>query len=137
MKNTGSHDMPDRFETARKKQTSPATKPKDVVMKPATYDGSVAWTDHKAHSEACAKLNGWTDEQKGLYLLVSLRGQHRACRVTLGLKNMTMMTWLRSWKNVSHPRTRQSSIGYSFVSAARKRRRACPSLAKISNSLPI
>ena len=47
-------------------------------MKPATYDGSAAWTDYKAHFEACAKLNGWTDEQKCLYLYVSLCGQAQA-----------------------------------------------------------
>ena len=84
MKHTGSHDIPGRFVTARKKQTSPATKPKDVVMKPATYDGSVAWTDYKAHFEACAKLNGWADEQKGLYLSVSLRGQAQGMYSNLG-----------------------------------------------------
>ena len=84
MKNTGSHDIPDTFVTARKKQAIPATKPKDVVMKPAMYDGSVAWTDYKAHFEACAKLNGWTDEQKGLYLSVSLRGQAQCVYSNLG-----------------------------------------------------
>lgn len=31
--------------------------------------------DDKAHFQACAKLNEWSDEQKGLYLSVSLRGQ--------------------------------------------------------------
>ena len=33
------------------------------------------WTDFKAHFDACAELNGWTDKEKGLYLAVSLRGQ--------------------------------------------------------------
>ena len=46
-----------------------------TMMKRATYAGSGPWLDYKAHFEACAKLNGWSDEQKGLYLSVSLRGQ--------------------------------------------------------------
>ena len=36
-------------------------------IKPATYDGTVHWTDFKAHFDACAELNGWTDKEKGLY----------------------------------------------------------------------
>ena len=70
-----SHEIPDRFVTNRKKPASSGSKSKDVIMKPATYDGSVAWMDYKAHFDACAELNGWTDQQKGLYLSVSLRGQ--------------------------------------------------------------
>ena len=46
-----------------------------TIMKPATYDGSISWTNYKAHFEACAQLNQWTVEQKVLYLSVSLRGQ--------------------------------------------------------------
>ena len=46
-----------------------------VKIKPATYDGTVNWTDFKAHFDACAELNGWTDKEKGLHLAVSLRGQ--------------------------------------------------------------
>jgi hypothetical protein len=43
-----------------------------VYMKPATYDGTGSWI---AHFEACAEINKWTPEQKGLYLSVCLRGQ--------------------------------------------------------------
>ena len=43
-------------------------------IKPATYDGSTSWLDYKSHFEACAKLGQWTEEEKGLYLSVSLRG---------------------------------------------------------------
>ena len=46
-----------------------------VKLKPATFDGSVSWTDYRAHFDACAEINGWTDREKGLYLAVSLRGQ--------------------------------------------------------------
>ena len=45
---------------------------KKVMVKPAMYDGTVAWLDYKAHFDACAELNEWTEEQKGLYLSVSL-----------------------------------------------------------------
>ncbi|PJE78522.1 hypothetical protein CI610_02538 [invertebrate metagenome] len=44
-------------------------------MKAATYDGTSAWLDYKAHFEACARINGWSKREKGLYLAVSLRGQ--------------------------------------------------------------
>ena len=84
LKNTDSHEIPDRFVTTRKKQASSTPKSKDVVMKPATYDGSVAWMDYKAHFDACAELNGWTDQQKGLYLSVSLRGQAQGVFGNLG-----------------------------------------------------
>ncbi|XP_062599620.1 uncharacterized protein LOC134261188 [Saccostrea cucullata] len=45
------------------------------IIKPATYDGTNSWLDYKSHFEACAVVNGWTDDKKGLYLAVSLRGQ--------------------------------------------------------------
>ena len=53
-------------------------------MKPATYDGSVAWMDYKANFDACSELNGWADQQKGLYLSVSLRGQAQGVFGNLG-----------------------------------------------------
>ena len=53
-------------------------------MKPATYDGSVAWMDYKAYFDACSELNCWTDQQKGLYLSVSLRGQAQGVFGNLG-----------------------------------------------------
>ena len=48
--------------------------PKRMKVKPATYDGTTSWLDFKSHFEACAKLGQWSDEEKGLYLSVSLRG---------------------------------------------------------------
>ncbi|MEW8548378.1 MAG: hypothetical protein AB2693_33155, partial [Candidatus Thiodiazotropha sp.] len=44
------------------------------IMKPATFDGSTSWIDYRSHFDMCAELNGWTNQQKGLYLGVSLRG---------------------------------------------------------------
>jgi hypothetical protein len=44
------------------------------MIKPATYDGSGPWRDYHAHFEACAELNAWNYNHRGLYLAVSLRG---------------------------------------------------------------
>ena len=44
-------------------------------IKPATFDGTGNWLDYKAHFEVCAQLNGWSEQEKGLCLAVSLRGQ--------------------------------------------------------------
>ena len=44
-------------------------------VKPATFDGSSSWKDYKSHFDACAKINTWSIEEKGLFLAVSLRGQ--------------------------------------------------------------
>ena len=53
---------------------STAFKP-PVTVKPATYDGSTSWLDYKSHFEACAALGTWSEQEKALYLAVSLRGQ--------------------------------------------------------------
>ena len=45
-----------------------------MKVKPASYDGTTSWLDFKSHFEACAKLGQWSDEERGLYLSVSLRG---------------------------------------------------------------
>ena len=44
-------------------------------IKQATFDGSCSWLDNKAHFEACAEINNWSKQEKGLFLAVSLRGQ--------------------------------------------------------------
>ena len=45
------------------------------MTKPATYDGNSLWLDYKSHFDVSAKINDWTDTEKGLYLAVSHRGQ--------------------------------------------------------------
>ena len=47
-KELSSHEIPDRFVTTRKPPTGSTSRSKDVTMKPATFDGSVAWMDYKA-----------------------------------------------------------------------------------------
>ena len=42
-------------------------------MKPVTVDGTSSWIDYKSHFDMCGDINGWSYEQKGLYLDVSLR----------------------------------------------------------------
>ncbi|VDI50652.1 Hypothetical predicted protein [Mytilus galloprovincialis] len=49
-----------------------------VKCKPATYDGISSWIDYKSHFDMVALVNNWTENQKGLYLAVSLRGQAQA-----------------------------------------------------------
>ena len=132
LKNTDSHEIPDRFVTTRKKQASSTPKYKDVVMKPATYDGSVAWMDYKAHFDACAELNGWTDQQKGLYLSVSLRGQAQGVFGNLGSGKHDCDDLIKALEERFAP-PNQSSIGYNGVSAFRKHLRAWLSLVRISD----
>lgn len=43
-------------------------------MKADTYDGSIPWLDLlKSHFDAVARINEWSQGDKGLYLAVSLR----------------------------------------------------------------
>ena len=44
-------------------------------IKLANYDGTGEWRDYKSHFDACAAINDWDDEEKGLYLPAALRGQ--------------------------------------------------------------
>ncbi|VDI18227.1 Hypothetical predicted protein [Mytilus galloprovincialis] len=46
-----------------------------VRVKPATYEGTSSWLDFKSHFEACSSINNWSEQDKGLYLAVALRGQ--------------------------------------------------------------
>jgi hypothetical protein len=43
-------------------------------IKLANYDGTGEWRDYKSHFDACAAINDWDDEEKGLYLAAALRG---------------------------------------------------------------
>ena len=56
-------------------------------VKPATYDGASSWLDYKAQFDVCAQLNSWTENEKGLYLAVSLRGQAQGIIGNLGKSN--------------------------------------------------
>ena len=44
-------------------------------MKPATFDGTGSWLDYRAHFDVVAEINRWSETEKGLYLVVSLRDQ--------------------------------------------------------------
>jgi hypothetical protein len=44
-------------------------------VKAATYDGTSSWLDYKSHFDACSCINQWSENEKGLYLAVALRGQ--------------------------------------------------------------
>ena len=49
-----------------------SSRPKEI--KPATFDGKSSWIDFRSHFDICAELNGWSKQEKGLHLAVSLRG---------------------------------------------------------------
>ena len=46
-----------------------------VKVKPATFDGTGSWLDYRAHFDAVAEINRWSQTEKDLYLAISLRGQ--------------------------------------------------------------
>jgi hypothetical protein len=62
----------DRYVSQRKKSLD--LKNKNIV-KSAPYDGKGHWIDNKSHFDACAQMNEWLQNEKGLYLTVSLTGQ--------------------------------------------------------------
>ena len=41
-------------------------------IKLANYDGTGEWRDYKSHFDACAAINDWDNEEKGLYLAAAL-----------------------------------------------------------------
>ena len=47
----------------------------NMKIKPATFNGSKYCLDFRAHFEVCAELNWWTEKERGMYLVVSLRGR--------------------------------------------------------------
>lgn len=46
-----------------------------VNIKPTAYDGKGSWITYHTNFDACSKMKGWTDNEQGLYLAVSLRGK--------------------------------------------------------------
>ena len=72
-----SYSQNDRMPDLRdERDASPQRQPKKKIdIKPATFDGTNSWKDYKSHFDACAKINNWSIEEKGLFLAVSLRGQ--------------------------------------------------------------
>ena len=62
----------------RYRQSDRDDRERKLTVKPATYDGSSSWLDYKCYFEACANVNGWNQEKKGLFLALSLRGQAQA-----------------------------------------------------------
>ena len=62
-------EKPDKYVTYRKTKVGSKDMASKTMMKHALFDGTVALTDYKAHFEACADLNGWSNEQEGLIFL--------------------------------------------------------------------
>ena len=61
-------------------------------IKPATLHGSGNWLDYGAHFEVCAELNGWTEQERRMYLAVSLRGQAQGAFRNLASGNTTKLS---------------------------------------------
>jgi hypothetical protein len=59
----------------RRLEFSEQNKLKRPLVTPQTFDGTTPLMDFQAHFSTCAGINKWTQEEKGLYLAVSLRGQ--------------------------------------------------------------
>ena len=78
---------PNDISSEKKAECAELGKKGKNFMKPATFDGSSSWIDYKSHFDMCAELNGWTHDQKGLYLGVSLRGLAQGVLVNLPTKD--------------------------------------------------
>ena len=60
--------------TEKKRESIETSRASKNFTKPTTFDGTTSWIDYRSQFEMCAELNNWTNQQKGLYLGVSLRG---------------------------------------------------------------
>lgn len=65
-----------------RRRAEPAVMPQplhvDFTHKPSIilekYNGNSPWADYFSHFEMCAVINNWSENEKGCYLTVSLRG---------------------------------------------------------------
>ena len=62
-------------QTKKPAQPAAAKGSNTARVKAATYDGTSSWLDYKFHFDACSRINQWSENEKGLYLAVALRGQ--------------------------------------------------------------
>ena len=62
-------------QTKKSAQLAAAKGSNTARVKAATYDGTSSWLDYKSHFDACSRINQWSENEKGLYLAVALRGQ--------------------------------------------------------------
>ena len=63
-------------ETQYVEKESQRKRSKPLVM-PETYDGTTSWLDYKAHFEACALVNEWSDSEMMTFLRTRLSGAAR------------------------------------------------------------
>ena len=49
----------------------------------ARVKAATSWLDYKSHFDACSRINLWSENEKGLYLAVALRGQVQGILVDL------------------------------------------------------
>lgn len=72
-------EQPQRMST---REHSPAGRRKPLAM-PDMFNGKTSWIDYKAHFEACATLNGWTQQEKVDFLKTRLAGPARRTLTTI------------------------------------------------------
>ncbi|KAH3827771.1 hypothetical protein DPMN_129713 [Dreissena polymorpha] len=108
---------PERFITMRRQcitraldETQGKSKP-SVMMTPATYDGTGSWQDYKAHFDACAKINKWTESEMGLYMAVPLRGQAQGVFGHLPEKSHDYLRWFKPSKKDFFRRNKRNYTG--------------------------
>ena len=82
------------------------------ILKPASYDGTGHWSDYKAHFNACAEINNWTEKEKGLYLAVSLRGQAQGVFGNLAKDSCKYDELAKAWRKVLRLQIRESFTGF-------------------------
>jgi hypothetical protein len=49
----------------------------------ARVKAATSWLDYKSHFDACSRINQWSENEKGLYVAVALRGQPQGILVDL------------------------------------------------------
>lgn len=64
-------------------QSTIAGPPQRIKVQPREFDGKTAWHSYRLHFESVARVNGWMNEHKALYLAPYLRGTALAFFETL------------------------------------------------------
>ncbi|VDI78911.1 Hypothetical predicted protein, partial [Mytilus galloprovincialis] len=121
VRNTNSADKPSHGKTRRE-------------IKLANYDGTSEWSDFKSHFDACAVINNWDDQEKGLYLVTALRGQaHRECLVIYLLrKEMDYTTLIKALQERFSP---PNQTELYRVQLKERRQKASESLPELGQAI--
>ena len=67
--------MTQQAEAGRERQTDRRGRTDQPIMLPDYYDGNNSFDTWVSHFECVSEINGWTEEEKLLWVHVSLRGR--------------------------------------------------------------